>query len=74
MAHERLLLGNGHSKRRTLYKNKKIKLNDIKDQVLYINEFYITDIKLEKISFKKKEVEDYVRDNNLLVAISNIKK
>ena len=42
--------------------------------MFYINEFYITDIKLEKISFKKKEVEDYVRDNNLLVAISNIKK
>ena len=30
--------------------------------------------KILKISFKKKEVEDYVRDNNLLVAISNIKK
>jgi len=58
----------------SLYKNKKIKLNDIKEQVFYINEFYITDIKLEKISFKKKEVEDYVRDNKLLVAISNINK
>ena len=57
----------------SLYKNKKIKLDAIKDQVLYINEFYITDIKLEKISFKKKEVEDYVRDNKLLVALSNIK-
>ena len=57
----------------SLYKNKKIKLDAIKDQVLYINEFYITDIKLEKISFKKKEVEDYVRDNTLLVALSNIK-
>ena len=55
-----------------MYSNKNIKPALIQDKVFYISEFYITDIKLEKISYQNKEVEDFVRDNKLLISISNI--
>jgi hypothetical protein len=57
-----------------LLKSKKnIKFQDIEDKVFFISEFYITDIKLEKISSQERDVEDFVRENQLLVTMTNIK-
>ena len=53
-----------------MYSNKNIKPALIKEWVFYISEFYITDIKLEKIHIKKKEVEDFVRENKFLVSLN----
>ena len=54
-------------------KSKSLNLQDIEDKVFFISEFYITDIKLEKISYQKGEVEDFVRENKLLVTMANMK-
>ena len=57
-----------------LLKSKKnIKFQDIEDKVFFISEFYITDIKFEKISSQERDVEDFVRKNQLLVTMTNIK-
>jgi len=51
---------------------KNIKRSDIYDKIFFISEFYIIDIKLEKISYQKRKVEDFVRENKLLVTMDNI--
>jgi len=55
-----------------LLENKSFNTEDNKKTDFSISEFYITDIKLEKISYQKKEVEDYVKENKLAVTLDNI--
>ena len=55
-----------------LLENKSFNTEDNKKTDFSVSEFYITDIKLEKISYQKKEVEDYVKENKLAVTLDNI--
>tara|TARA_B110000977_G_C10982415_1_gene456670 strand:- start:66 stop:866 length:801 start_codon:yes stop_codon:yes gene_type:complete len=52
--------------------NKNFKYSNIKDIDFLISEFYITDIKLEKISYQQKEVENFVRQNKILITMDNM--
>ena len=55
-----------------LLDNKDFKAQDIEKTAFFLSEFYITDIKLEKISYQKIGVEDFVNKNKLVITLDNL--
>ena len=55
-----------------LLDNKDFKAQDIEKTAFFLSEFYITDIKLEKISYQKIEVEDFVKKNKFGIILDDL--
>jgi len=55
-----------------LLDNKSVKAQDIEKTAFFLSEFYITDIKLEKISYQKIEVEDFIKKNKFGIILDDL--
>ena len=56
----------------SLLDNDSVKAKDIEKTAFFLSEFYITDIKLEKISYQKIEVEDFVKKNKFGINLDDL--